>query len=200
MAELAAVDKNELADEDAAAYAEAAVRVGASRWAAAGAPAPKMPTTMMRPALLTLPGAPGETCVELTDARHDASAPLFKRCTYGTVWAAGTSIALAVQPLESWRELWLIRQDAAGAWSAQVLPPASSEPDIGYAEFAGWVPGGKQMLVAREAHVDGRWKRSFEVVALDTLATVKRADKPDSLSAFYRWQSPAWKRETVSLR
>ena len=145
--------------------------------------------------------------VELTDARHDASAPLFKRCTYGTVWAAsasaspaGTSIALAVQPLESWRELWLIRQEAAGAWSAQVLPPASSEPDIGYAEFAGWVPGGKQMLVAREAHVDGRWKRSFEVVALDTLATVKRADKPDSLSAFYRWQSPAWKRETVSLR
>jgi len=38
------------------------------------------------------------------------------------------------------------------------------------------------------------------VVRLDTLTVVKRADDPSHLSAFYRWQSPAWMQLTVSLR
>lgn len=198
---LAGVNKAELADADRSTYTEAAVRVGASRWAAEAAVAPKAGL-----AVITEPGEPGQTCILLTDARHDAAHPLFRRCTYGTVWPAsasahpaGTALTLAVQPLESWSELWLFRQEADG-WTVKVLPPASSDPGIGYAEFAGWVPGGKRMLVAREARVDGSWKRSYEVVRLDTLAIENQADNPNHLSLFHRWQSPAWKRQTVSLR
>jgi hypothetical protein len=199
--ELAAIDKTELAEEDQGAYAEAAVRVGASRWAAETEAAPQPGLS-----IATAAGEPGQTCVLLMDDQHDAPHALAKRCTYGTVWtasasanAAQTALALAVQPLDTWRELWLFRKQADG-WTVKVLPPSSNDPDIGYAEFAGWVPGGRRMLVAREARSNGRWKKSFEVVRLDTLATERHADQPTSLSTFYRWQSPQWKAQTISLR
>lgn len=54
--------------------------------------------------------------------------------------------------------------------------------------------------MVREAKVDGRFRRSFEVVSLDTLAVEKWAERVESLSVFYRWQDLAWKRQTVSLR
>jgi len=199
--ELAGVNKEEIAEPDAAAYTDAAVRVAASRWAAEPEPA-----TGSGLAVITAPGETGETCVALVDAKHDQKNPLFKRCTYGLVWKASasvnaqqTALALAVQPLDSWRELWVFHQGDKG-WTVDILPPAANAPDVGYLEFAGWVPGSAKMLAVREARVDGRFKRSFEVIRMDTMDVEKQADNPRSLTLFYRWQDPAWKRGTLSMR
>lgn len=202
--ELAAVNKSELTDTDTSAYSDAAIRVGAARWAAESAP--ESVNKASRLSVHLSPGQPGETCVHLVDARHDAKNPLLTRCTYGVVWAAsatahprGNALALAVQPLESWREMWVFQQGETG-WSVNVLPPAVDKPELGYIEFAGWVPGTSQILAAREIRVDGRYKTSFEVLRAATLEVEKQADKPASLSTFYRWQDPVWKGTTISLR
>jgi hypothetical protein len=197
----AMVERNELADDDAPAYAEAAMRVNASRWAASDA------VPMSRALSLRVQaGAPGETCIALVDVRHDTGAPLAKRCTYAQVWPAslsvnreGSAVALAVQPTPTWRELWLVRKGRDG-WRVQVLPPAPSGPGVGYAEFAGWVPGGRQVLVARESRVEGRYRRSFEVVRLDDLVTERQSGDPAALGPFQRWPDAGWKRESVALR
>jgi hypothetical protein len=202
--ELAAIDRNELSESDEAAYSDAAIRVGASRWAAeAGMPAPQSKAGV---GIATTLGQPGETCVHLVDAKHDVKAPLFTRCTYGVVWTAsastradGNALTLAVQPLDTWREMWVFRRGAEG-WTLDVVPPAAANPGLGYMEFAGWVPGAEQMLTARESREAGRYAQSFELRRLSTLDVEKHADKPGNLSAFYRWQSPLWKARTVILR
>lgn len=202
---LAAVNKAELSDDDQADYTQAAIRTGASRWAAE-----PLGAASARLAVTTVPGQPGETCVLLTDARHGADSPLLRRCTWGVVWAAsasasanGDALALAVQPLAGWRELWIFRR-SSGGWSVDVLPPApatsSLGSDLGCVEFAGWVPGGERVLLARESRVDGRFRRSFEVVNLATTAVEKQASTPALLVLFGRWQDPRWKQQTVSLR
>lgn len=202
--ELAAVDKAELGDEEQADYTEAAVRTGAVRWAAVTASV--TPTGALQVQLQ--PGEAGQTCVRLVAGTRPADA-LVQRCTYATVWAAsaapspdGRALALAVQPLEGWRELWVFRTDADGRWSVEVLPPAAHAPGLGLIECAGWVPGAqRRLLVARESIAgDGRVARRFEVLSLDTLAVDKSASAPGLLAAFGGHADPAWKRGTLVLR
>ncbi len=199
--ELAGVNKNELTDSDNATYADAAIRVGATRWAAEVVPAVKPGLS-----IITHAGNPGETCIVLIDAKHSQENPLVRRCSYGVVWPASaranannTMLVLAVQPMVAWRELWVFHQ-SGGQWIVDVLPPALTEPNLGYVEFAGWVPATNKILVAREIKVDGRFKRSFDVIGMDSLQVEKSVDKPEFLSTFYRWQDPSWKSQNVILR
>ncbi len=207
---LAAVNKMELTDEDQADYQAAAVRVGASLWASVpsastlAAPAKPAPAGA-RPSIMTRAGQPGETCVALVDTRQPTKL-LHERCTYGTVWItstsvnpAGTAVALAVQPLATWRELWVYRKTPDG-WVLDVLPPGVNKPELGYIEHAGWVPGTEQLLVAREVLSEGRFKRSFEVLKLADLSVDKQASTPSLLSGFAKGQSASWKALTISLR
>lgn len=203
LAELAGVNKQELGEDDLAAYNDAAARVGASRWAAepARSQVPLGLTVVTEPTR-----QPGETCIKLIDKTHAAAKPLLQRCTFGVVWANsartdthGTAVALAVQPLDSWRELWVFHIGADG-WMVDVVPPSEDAGDAGYIEFAGFVPGAQKLLAAREVRSAAKFTHSFEVLDTHTFAVLKHADKPDSLSLFYRWQDPVWKKQTVSLR
>ena len=83
-----------------------------------------------------------------------------------------------------------------------MLPPASLQPEIGYAEFAGWSPAdGGKLLVAREARAEGRTVRRFEVLSLSNNLGVERfASTPELLAGFARWADPQWRRGTVSQR
>jgi hypothetical protein len=195
------INRSELTDEDVSIYNDTAMRVSASRWAA-------MPDVSAngKMRIVTGAGQEGETCVLLVDAKSEAGTALAKRCTYGIVWTnsvttnrEGTALALAVQQTEAWRELWIFRKEREG-WAIRVVPPATTAPDVGYAEFAGWVPGGRQMLIAREFRSEGRYRLNFEVLDLDTLASVRQASDSTILGAFQRWQDPAWKRHTLSVR
>lgn len=207
ISELARVTRAEVLEEDQAEYEDAAMRVNAVRWAAHPAPeVSRDPAKTKRPVITTVAGEPGETCVLLVDAEHGKDKPLARRCTYALVWLnavsmnrEGNALALAVQPTDGWRELWVFHR-VENEWSVRVLPPANVSPGLGYAEFAGWVPGGGQMLVAREARGEGKYKRSFDLVALHTLVPQKQAADPAMLGAFQRWKDPAWARMSVALR
>jgi hypothetical protein len=103
-----------------------------------------------------------------------------------------------VQPLESWRELWLFHQKA-GAWTIDVLSPGTDDPEEGYVEFAGFTPSPKRLLIAREVKEHGRFRRRFEELRLDDLALVRQASSPELLRDFGRWQDVAWRRDTLAL-
>ena len=198
LAELLAVNPNDLGDDRRSEYLDAVVRVGAIRWAAI-TPAPQMgPLTLSASA-----GDPGQTCIALEDARLKTA--LVRRCTYGIVWMAsahaipqGPALVLAVQPLESWRELWVFHQ-SAGTWTIDVLSPGTDDPEEGYVEFAGLTPRTRRLLIAREVKDHGRFRRRFEELRLDDLALVRQASTPELLVDFGRWQDVSWRRDTLAL-
>jgi hypothetical protein len=199
LGELLAVHAEDLGEDLRGEYSDATVRVAAVRFAAL-APRPTIgPLT-----LAATPGAPGETC--LTLQARSGRAPLLRRCTYGIAWLAsaqwfaqGRALALAVQPLESWRELWVFHEGEDG-WTVDVLDPGLEEPEAGYVDFAGFVPGTRRVLVAREVQERGRVVRRFEELRLSDLLLVKQASRPELLIDFGRWQDPGWRRDTLAMR
>ncbi len=195
----------ELSDDDQPAYNDAAMRGNAMRWAALPAGAAEQVLGAVK--LNVAGGQPGETCLTLSlNGAREGSAPLLRHCAWGLVMSAsarinreGNAIAIASVPTDGWRELWLLRRTAQG-WKVSVLPPVAAQPGLGYAEFAGWVPGGKELLVARESRAEGRYKRSYEVVDLDTLETKRQAGDVAMLGAFQRWQAADWRGASLSAR
>jgi hypothetical protein len=199
LAELLAVHPDDLGDDRRGEYLDALVRVGAVRWGALAAAAPAGPL-----ALATASGEPGQTCVTLTDRRAPRG-PLVRRCTYGIVWPAsaqviaqGRALVLSVTPLESWRELWVFHPSGP-SWTVDVLPPGADDPEEGYVDFAGFAPGTRRLLVAREVREHGRFHRRFEELRVDDLALVRGASTPELLADFGRWQDVAWRRDTLAL-
>jgi hypothetical protein len=200
LAELLAVHPDDLGEDRRPEYVDAVLRVSAIRWAGA-LPAPQ-------PGPLTLsaaPGDPGQTCVALEDAHRARAGAIIRRCTYGLVRTAsiqaipqGPALVLAVQPLESWRELWVFHE-RAGSWTIDVLSPGLDNPEEGYVDFAGYAPGTRRLLIAREVKDRGRFRRSFEELRLDDLALVRQASSPELLRDFGRWQDVAWRRDTLAL-
>jgi hypothetical protein len=197
-AALAGVDRRPLADDELAAYDEAAMRVGASRWAAAVAFPP--PSSLH---LETSARPTGETCLRIV--RKTGEKPLIERCTYGVAWAASartdhreTALAVAVQPTDSWRELWVFHE-VAGAWTVDVLAPGT-DAEVGYLELAGFSPDASRVVAAREVRTPAGARRTFEVLRLDTLQVEKQSTTIDGIGVFKRWQDPAWRAETVALR
>jgi hypothetical protein len=199
-AELLAVHPDDLGDDRRQEYLDAVLRVSAIRFAGA-LPAPQLgPLTLSAAA-----GSPGETCISLQDAHRPHAAAVIQRCTYGVVRMAsiqaipeGPALVLAVQPLESWRELWVFHQ-AAGTWTIDVLSPGLDSPEEGYVDFAGFAPVTRRLLIAREVVDRGRFRRSFEELRLDDLASVRQASRPELLRDFGRWQDVAWRRDTLAL-
>jgi len=175
------------------------VKVAVIRFAAI-APRPQVGPLI----LTTEPGKPGQTCLALAEAQRPA-APLLRRCTYGIVWTAsaqplaqGRALVLAVQPLESWRELWVFHEGVAG-WTVDVLSPGADDPEEGYVEFAGFAPRTQRLLIVREVKERGRFRRRFEELRLEDLVPVRQATSPELLADFGRWQDAAWRRDTLAL-
>lgn len=200
LGELALVAPAELPEWDSATYAEAAVRAAVARSAVEVGS-----TSTARLNLERSPKPTGETCLTLVDRASTPPGALVERCTFGVVWPAsvrvapsGRALAVAVQPLEDWRELWVFHL-VQGAWIIDVLAPAA-EAGLGYVEWAGWTPDGTRLLAARETRVADGFSRSFELLGLDTMAVERKAGRPDDLTPFHRWQSPEWRSQTLALR
>jgi hypothetical protein len=229
LAELTAVHPADLGETYQSEYADAVLRVSAIRWATAQAVAAGTPTAVQvgqpNPATVGVPAAlmltpagalnltttrgmePGQTCLTLEDSRPQRPKPtLARRCTFGIIWLASAqtipqaqALVLSVQPLESWRELWVFHQ-IAGKWLIDVISPGLDEPDEGYVEYAGFAPGTSRILLVREVKERARFRRWFEEVRLDDLVLVRQASTPELLRDFGRWQDVRWRRDTLALR
>lgn len=199
--ELVAVRPDELGYDRRADYADAVLRVSAIRWMGSAPARQQGPLT-----LAAAPGEPGQTCVVLEDTQGSRATTLIRRCTFGLVRMAsirtlprGAALVLAVQPLESWRELWVFHE-SAGSWRVDVISPGLNDTVAGYVDFAGYAPGSRRLLIATEVRDRGQFHRRFEELRLDDLALVRQASSPELLRDFGRWQDVGWRRETLALR
>lgn len=189
----------ELADDDAPALREAAIRLSPQRWLLQ----PAVDTRRLgRFSLQLAPGTPGQTCLLLGVAPNTE---VTRHCSHGALHLAsaalapdGSAVALAVQALDGWTELW--RLDTAGR--LQVLPPSSDAPGLGAVEWAGWTAAreGAQVLVAREADAGGRSLRRFEVYGPDLAQPLRWAGDPAQLGAFQRGADLAWRSGSPLVR
>ncbi len=186
----------ELTDDDSAALRDAAIRLAPLRWALQK---PSRSQTAGDFELQLRAGEPGQSCLHV--ARKGQ--PLLQRCSHGWVLLAsarasadGRYLSLQVQPLDGWTELWRLGADG----TVQVLPPSSQGLGLGIAEFAGWAGG--QLLVAREALVDGKaLNRRFEVYGDELLqAPLRWSDEAQRLAAFQRSADVAWRANSPLLR
>jgi hypothetical protein len=199
------VDRAQLAHDDRATLQRVALRVAAVRWARSRS---RRPSTG-GPGLRLAPGRAGETCVRLAPYNKEekkGTKPVLTRCTYGLVWPSSVrrspqrdQVAVAVQHLAGWLEVWIFRRTRSG-WGVDVLVPAASEPTLGYVEVAGWTPDGKQLLVVREAAVEGSIRRRFQALRASSLAVVAESRSWRRVRAFRRWHSAEWRGGTLALR
>lgn len=204
---LAGVNKEELADNNLVDYNNAVMQVNASRWALLPKNQSPLAESGNHVYIKVTPKDTGESCVILLDAKHTEEKPLAQRCTFSQVWLSSvsrnrenTALAVAVQPTPNWRELWVFYKKG-NSWQINILPPTSTTPGLGYAEFAGWIPGGKQLLVANEARAEGKYfPARYSVMNIDSLNVERQHYNPLELGAFKRWQDPSWKQQSVSIR
>lgn len=197
LSELLSVQPEELGEDHRLEYSDAVLRVSAIRWLG-GSPA--LQTGALE--LTAAPAEKGQTCVSLEEKKH----PVLKRCTYGRVRMASVqslaevpALLVAVQPLPGWRELWVFHKRGAN-WTVDVISPGLDNPDQGYVDFAGFVPKTRRLLIAREVKERGHIRRSFEELRLEDLVQVRQASRPEYLSDFGRWQTVAWRRDSLALR
>lgn len=201
-AELAQVEVAELAEDDQGEFNDAAMRVNAVRWLALPAVLERQLSAQLQLRLVAGSSA-GEQCLQL----RQQGQLLLSKCSVArlplasaTLSREGRAIALAAQPLDGWRELWLLRAGPQG-WTLDVLPPSLAAPGLGYVEFAGWVPGGRELLLASESRAEGRYNpRRFIQLDLTSLTPLRQSSDASALGAFQRWADPAWRGASAALR
>lgn len=201
-AELAQVEVADLAEDDQGEFNDAAMRVNAARWLALPALQERQLSAQLQLRLVA-GSSPGEQCLQL---RQQGQVVLSK-CSVArlplasaTLSREGRAIAMAAQPLDGWRELWLLRAGPQG-WTLDVLPPSLAAPGLGYIEFAGWVPGGRELLLASESRAEGRYSpRRFIQLELTSLTPLRQSPEATALGAFQRWADPAWRGASAALR
>lgn len=177
----------ELDEDDQVMLREAAIRVAPMRWLVQEAGSLRRGKLEV---VRVAGGSAGQQCLRINEQTH---------CSHGLLlWNSlragpdGQSLLLAVQPLDGWTELWRLGADG----SLQVLPPAAATPGlsaIGIAEWAGSDRG--QLLVAREAWVDGKALRRFEILPGTQLHAqpLRWAGEAMLLAAFQRGAAAEWK-------
>jgi hypothetical protein len=176
----------EFDDDDQALLREAAIRLAPMRWLVQEAGSLQRGKLELQ----RVAGQPGQSCLRIAAQTH---------CSHGQpLWSSlratpdGQALLLAVQALDGWTELWRLGADG----SLQVLPPAAAMPGgaaIGVAEWAGMDRG--LVLIAREAVVDGKPLRRFEVLPANSLHAqpLRWAGEPMLLAAYQRGAAAEWK-------